>query len=135
VQQQTKVAKDLELLADFILHVSIVGMKFFKLALESIDVSGCECVGRDASPRRPRTARASRPYLRNTSHDVQHVQGPAALGDGYVFQRFDALESFADFGCRGNLAFGDDGDAGFGSNTPCSNIKNRFRLEQVLHCS
>jgi hypothetical protein len=40
---------------------------------------------------------------------VEHVQRPAALGDGNVFQRFDATEPFADFDCRGNLAFGDDG--------------------------
>jgi hypothetical protein len=29
--------------------------------------------------------------------------------DGYVFQRFDATGSCADFGCRGNPAFRDDG--------------------------
>jgi hypothetical protein len=50
------------------------------------------------------------------------------LGDGNVFQRFDAMESFAHYDCRGtcpaksrdagrswNPAFRDDGDAGLTS--------------------
>jgi hypothetical protein len=36
---------------------------------------------------------------RAPQHDVQHVQRPATLGDGNAFQRFDATEFFADFGC------------------------------------
>ena len=47
----------------------------------------------------------------DTPHDIQHVQRPTALGDGNVFQQFDATELRADFGRRGNLAFGDDGYA------------------------
>jgi hypothetical protein len=39
-----------------------------------------------------------------------------ALGDGYVFQRFDPLEFFSHFFVRRDLAFADDGDAGFGGN-------------------
>ena len=90
----------MELLADFIADVAIVGVKLFQFAGEGVNVRGGEGVGRDASLRRPRTARASRPYLAKPPHNVQHVQGPTALGDGNFFQRFDALEFFADFGGR-----------------------------------
>jgi hypothetical protein len=34
----------------------------------------------------------------------------AALGDGNIFQRFDATELFGDFGCRGNFTLRDDGN-------------------------
>ena len=62
-----------------IAEVAVVGMEFFQLAGEGAGVGGRECVGRDASPRRPRTARASRPYLAKSSHNVQHVQRPATF--------------------------------------------------------
>ena len=53
-------------------------------------------------------------------YNVQNVQRPAALLHRNILERFDALESFADFGCRGNPAFGDDKDVartGFYLNT------------------
>ena len=58
-----------------------------------------------------------------------------ALSTSSVQPRW-VTELFADFGCWGNLAFGDDGDAGFGGNAPCVNIKNRpvFCLERFRFC-
>ena len=57
--------------------------------------------------------------LLNTMFNPSSVQPRKLSG-------LDATELFADFGSRGNLAFGDDGDAGFGGNTICVNIKTRF---------
>jgi hypothetical protein len=93
----------------------VVGMELFQFALKSINVRGGEFVGRDGWPSRPfPDASARRPYLAKPTHNVQHVQRPAALGDGNVFQRLHALEFFPHFARRHHCAFGDDGDAGFG---------------------
>jgi len=51
--------------------------KDFQFAGEGVNIRGGEWVGRDASPRRRRMAGASRPYLGNASHNIQHVQCPA----------------------------------------------------------
>jgi len=107
MNQQPCVAENLELLADFGPDISIIWMKPLQFAGEGVGVGG----------RERRFAEAA--------DGVEHVQRPAALGDGNFIQRFDATELRADFGCRGNLAFGDDGDAGFGGDTLCVNIKNR----------
>jgi len=40
VQQQTHVAQDLELLANFIPNVAIAGMEPFQFALKSINIGG-----------------------------------------------------------------------------------------------
>src|SRR5579862_52347 len=44
----------------------------------------------------------SSPTIYQPPHDVQHVQRPAALSNGNVFQWFHPTELFADFGCRGD---------------------------------
>ncbi len=63
---------------------------------EGVGVSGRECVGRDIALRCPDAA-ARRPYPADAPHGIENVQPPAALGDGNVFQRFDALEFFPHF--------------------------------------
>ena len=97
----------MELLTNFIFDVTIVGVQLLQFAGEGVGVGGREL------------------SFSESADGVEHVQRPAALGDGNFIQRFDATELRADFGCRGNLAFGDDGDAGFGGDTLCINIKNR----------
>ena len=51
MDQQPGIAQYMQLLADFIADVAIVGMKFFQFAGEGVGVSGGEGVGRDAAPR------------------------------------------------------------------------------------
>ena len=83
------------MLPDFIPDMPIVGVQLFQLAGEGVGVGGRELGFAEAAD------------------GVEHVQRPAALGDGNVFQRFDATELRADFLHRRDAAFGDDGDAGF----------------------
>jgi len=45
VQQQTSIAQDLELLADFVFDVAVVGMEFFQFAGEGVGVGGREFSG------------------------------------------------------------------------------------------
>jgi hypothetical protein len=71
----------LKSLAAFIADVAVVGMQLFQLALKGINLGGGESVGRDIALRCPDGA-PRRPYLRNTPHDVQHIQCPAAFGAG-----------------------------------------------------
>jgi hypothetical protein len=49
-----------------------------------------------------RDAANSTPEARAPQHNIQHVQCPAALGDGNILQWFDALELFPHFFQRGN---------------------------------
>ena len=65
--------------------IGVVRMQLFKLPLEDISV----CCGELG-------------FL-EAADGVQHVQCPAALGDGNIFQRFDALESRTDFGREPNV--------------------------------
>lgn len=96
VNEQPGIAQDLKLLADFILHVPVVGMQLLQFLGEGVGIGGCKLGFAEAAG------------------GVQYVQCPTALGYGNFFQRFDALESFADFGCRGNPSFGHDPDSGVG---------------------
>jgi len=107
MDQQSRIAQDLKLLADFVADVAIIGMEFFQFAGEGVGVHGCKL------------------GFSKAADGVEYVQRPATLGDGNFFQWFYPLESVTDFGCRGNPAFGDNEDAGFGGNAPCANIKNR----------
>jgi len=84
MNQKPCVAQDLQLLANLIADVAVVGMEFFQFAFKCVNLGGGKCVGRDIALRCPDAA-ARRPYLGNASHNIQHVQGPAALGDGNVF--------------------------------------------------
>ena len=106
MNQQAGVTEDLKLLADFIPHVAIIGMKFFQFAGEGVGVGGCKfgairkrwrataVQNADACAGDLRIARSvlecASPlalFLREPPHNVQHVQGPAALGDGNFFQQ------------------------------------------------
>ena len=51
VKQQAGIAQDLELLADFIADVTVVGMQPFQFAGEGVGVGGGEGVGRDIALR------------------------------------------------------------------------------------
>jgi len=82
----------LELLADFIADMAVVGMQLLQFAGEDVNIGSRE------SPSPIGWERvADRPGEGQPSYNVQYVQRPAALGDGNVFQRFDAKELFADF--------------------------------------
>ena len=72
----------MKLLPDFIADVAIVGMQLLKFPLEDVGVRSRELGFTEAAD------------------GVEHVQCPAALGDGNVLQRFDATELYPDFGCR-----------------------------------
>ena len=77
------------------LFIGVVGMDFFQFALTCVNLGSGESpspIGRERV--------AGRSGEGQPSHNIQHVQRPAALGDGNIFQRFDALEFFADFGGR-----------------------------------
>lgn len=67
VLQEAGVAEDLELLADFVADVAVVGVEFFQFALKCVDVF----VGENR--------------FFDSTDDVQDVQGPAALVGGEVF--------------------------------------------------
>jgi len=54
VQQQSSIAQDLQLLADFIADVAIIGVQFFQFALKYVNLGGGETAGRDAALRRRR---------------------------------------------------------------------------------
>jgi len=108
-------------------------MKFFEFAGEGVGVGG----GESPSPIGWERV-AGRPGEGQSPDGVEYVQSPAALGDGYVFQRFDAPEFFPHFVWRNNDGLlvgrglrtaprlarrasptswrncGDDGNAGFG---------------------
>jgi hypothetical protein len=45
VQQQTEVAQNLQLLADFVADMPIIGMQLLQLALEGVGVGGREFTG------------------------------------------------------------------------------------------
>ena len=125
MQQQVPVSEFLKLLADFRTHVFVARMQRLKFPLEGVDIRGRELTRSRPLARSSRTfafsqipfavSQTAQVCFAETADGVEHVQCPAALGDGNVFQRFDATELCADFGCRGNLAFGDDGDAGLTS--------------------
>jgi|GEM_PF-2649438 hypothetical protein len=72
-------------------------MQRLKFAGEGVGVGGCKCIGRDGWPQPSADASAKRPYLAKPSYDIEHVQGPTALGDGNVFQWFNAAELCAHF--------------------------------------
>ena len=70
MQQQTGIAENLKLLADFVADVAVVGMQLFQLAVKGVNVFVLEL------------------RLAEATHDVQHVQRPA----GFWFRKF--LEAF-----------------------------------------
>lgn len=93
----------MQLLADFVADVTIVGMELFQFALKSVGVSGGEFPSRsrreEAGPlpgRRPRLVTSS-PTIHQPPDDVQHVQRPTAHLDGNILQRFDVTEFFPNF--------------------------------------
>lgn len=67
VQQQTKVAQYLKLLANLIFDVPIIRMKLFQFTLEGVGVGGGEVRFAEAAD------------------GVQHVQRPAAFSDADFF--------------------------------------------------
>ena len=78
VLQQSHVAQDLQLLADFVANVTVVRMELLEFAFKGVNVRVGEG---DGQP----------------SDDVEDVEGPAALGDRDFLEGFDAAEAFADF--------------------------------------
>jgi len=78
------------LLANLRFDISIMRMQLPKFPLEDVGV-------RSGKLRFPEAA-----------DDVQYVQRPAALGDGNVFQLFDALELFPHFRFGNDFLFRDD---------------------------
>jgi hypothetical protein len=82
VEEQAGVAEDLELLADFIGDVAVVGVEFGELVGEGVGVA----------IRKLRFVEAA--------DGGEDVQGPAAVLKGKVFERFDALKLVADVGGR-----------------------------------
>jgi hypothetical protein len=82
--EETGVAQDLELLADFVADMTVVGMQFLQFAFVGVNV-------------RIRKGRAGlsehAALIRNPPHNIQHVQRPAALGHGQVFELLDATSS------------------------------------------
>jgi len=73
-------------------------MELFQFAGEGVRVGGGEFPSRrrreEASSlpaRGPRLVTSS-PTFHQPSHNIQHVERPAALGDGNILQRFDPLE-------------------------------------------
>ena len=124
MNQQPGVAENLELLANFGPDISIIRMKLLQFTLKGINVGGRKTIGGRSSttPHLVRNVWVSRSSpLRlvalkwsgdgnETTNNIQHIQRPAALSDGNIFQRFDATELFGDFGCRGNFTLRDDGN-------------------------
>jgi hypothetical protein len=110
MNQPAGIAQDLELLADFILHMPVVRMELFQFAREGVGVGGCELTRSCPLARSSRTfafsqipfaiSQTAQVSFAEAADDVQDIQRPAALGDGNVFQRFDAPELFADFALR-----------------------------------
>lgn len=78
VLQQSHVAQDLQLLADFVANVTVVRMELPEFAFKGVNIRVGEGGGQAA-------------------HDVEDVKGPAALGDGNFLEGLDAAEAFADF--------------------------------------
>ncbi|GEM_PF-1299156 len=138
MNQQPCVAENLELLADFGPDISIIRMKPLQFTVVSINL----VVGESPSPIGWERV-AGRLGEGQPSHDVQHVECPAAFFGFDLAERFDATELRADFFRRGDqcgtglrpvfsacgIGFGnrnrqdacstlchcrDDGDAGFG---------------------
>jgi hypothetical protein len=74
-------------------------MELFQFAGEGVGVCRCETIGGRSSttPHLPKVWVSQSSTLRDkSSNNIQHVPRPAALGDGNIFQRFDALEFFPD---------------------------------------
>jgi hypothetical protein len=115
MEEETAVAEDLELLADFVAYVTVAGMQGFQLAFKGVDVfvrklqSSWFFLASGARPEGP--SRPEPPY------HVEHVQGPAAFGDGEFGEGFDFAEAVADFADGGNDLVTDDADAGVNGNS------------------
>jgi len=93
VQQQAGIAKDLELLADFVADVPIIGMELLKLPLEDIGVRRRELLSRRRRKEAssfpacgPRLVTSS-PTIHQPSHNIQHVQRPAPKAFGVLISR------------------------------------------------
>jgi len=82
---------------------SSVGMQFRQFTLEGVNVRSFKFSSRSRRKEawpvpgcEPRLVTSS-PTFHEAADGVEHVQRPAALGDGNFFQRLDALEFFAHF--------------------------------------
>ena len=96
--EEAGVAKDLELLADFVFDVAVVGMKFFQFAGEGVGVGGGEFLFVEAAD------------------GVEDVQCPAALLRFDFRQWFDLAELCPDIFCGGSHIVSDDGNSCVGGN-------------------
>ena len=91
--EEAGVAEDLELLADFVADVAIVGMERAEAIFEGIDIGECEI----------RAAQGA-----DNSEDVE---SPAAFLDREFFERAKCCEFFADGLRRDRLSVADVADA------------------------
>lgn len=96
--EEAGVAEDLELLADFVFDVAVIGMKCFHFAGEGVGVGGSEFLFAEAA------------------HGIEDVQSPAAFLRFDFRQRFNLAELGADIFRGLNLAIRDDGNSGVGGN-------------------
>jgi hypothetical protein len=79
VGQESEVAEDLELLADFVFNVAIVGMEFFEFWREGVDFFVGEF------------------WFVEAVDEVKDVESPPAIFNGEVFERFYFAELGSDF--------------------------------------
>jgi hypothetical protein len=84
VEEETAVAEDLQLLADFVADVTVAGMQRFEFAFEGVDVLVCEF------------------FVPQSVDEVEDVEGPAAFGDGEFGEGFDFAEAGADYAGGGD---------------------------------
>jgi hypothetical protein len=123
MEEETAVAEDLQLLADFVADVTVAGMQGFEFAFKGVNVlvgefpawvaqaTGLYCPatrrtrrgdsGRQVADRDGRVARSTH-CIAEPIDNVEHVQGPAAFGDGEFGEGFDFAEAVADFAGGGN---------------------------------
>jgi len=112
VNEQSCITEDLKLLANLILHMTIVGMKFFQFAGEGVNVCGGELTRSRPLARSLRTFAFSQiPFVvsqtaqvrfAETTNGIENVQRPTPLLDGNVLEQLDLSEPGADFLRRGD---------------------------------